>query len=203
MRFASAPPRSRPAMSLVTKTVVDGPEAEVCWSFYDRAFEALRVRAAQRHALTRNEFDDQMLDTRVTKHIVFDPENAGRPVGMATLTNDLSAVPLISPEFYAARWPQFYAGKQIWYVGFLAVDPDYHGTGVLAQMIGSICTVVPQHGGVVAADICQFNQDAMLLPDAFARLAGTFARQPEKQRIDTQVFWAYEFSSSAGVAAAS
>ena len=122
---------------------------------------------------------------------------------MATLTDDLSAVPLISPEFYAARWPQFYAGQQIWYVGFLAVDPYYHGTGVLARMIGSICTVVPQHGGVVAADICQFNQDAMLLPDAFARLVGAFARQPEKQRIDTQVFWAYEFSSSAGVAAAS
>ncbi len=183
-------------MDLVTKTLVAGREAEACWSFYDRAFEPLRVRAALRHALNRNEFEDQMVDGRITKHIVYDAYDLGKPVGMTTLTNDLSAVPLISPEFYEARWPQFYAAQQIWYVGFLAVDPDYHGTGVLAQLIGSMCAVIPGKGGVVTADICQFNQDAMLLPDTFARLAGTFARQPEKQRLDTQVFWGYEFGST-------
>jgi hypothetical protein len=186
-------------MDLVTKTVVEGSEAEACWSFYDRAFEGLRSRAAQRHAQTRSEFDDQMADKRVTKHIVFDAQNVGKPVGMATLTNDLSAVPLISPEFYQARWPQYYADQQIWYVGFLAVDPDYFGTGVLAQMISSICDVVPQHGGVIAADICQFNQDAMLLPDTFGRLARTFNRRVEKQRLDTQVYWGYEFAASTAV----
>jgi hypothetical protein len=183
-------------MDLVTKTVVDGPEAAACWSFYDRAFEALRIRAAQRHALTRSEFDDQMIDSRVSKHIVYDGGNGGKPVGMTTLTNDLKAVPLISPEFYEARWSRLYAEQRIWYVGFLAIDPDYHGTGVLAQMIGSMCSVIPPHGGVIAADICKFNEENMLLPDTFARLAGTFVRQPEKQRLDAQVFWAYEFASS-------
>jgi hypothetical protein len=196
MRLAPEQPISRTAMELVTRPAVEGSEAEACWSFYDRAFESLRVRAAQRHALTRSEFDDQMADKRVIKHIVYAAGNADKPVGMATLTNDLSAVPLISPEFYQARWPQFYAAQQIWYVGFLAVDPDYHGTGVLAQMIGSMCAVIPQDGGVVAADICQFNQDAMLLPDAFGRLAGTFARKPEQHRLDAQVFWGYEFAST-------
>jgi len=183
-------------MDLVTKTVVNGFEAEACWSFYDRAFEALRIRAAQRHALTRDEFDDQMVDGRVTKHIVYDAEHLGKPVGMTTLTNDLKAVPLISPEFYEARWPTFYAEQQIWYVGFLAIDPDYHGTGVLAQMIGSMCAIIPPHGGVIAADICQFNEESLMLPDTFARLAGTFVRQPEKQRLDAQTFWGYEFASS-------
>jgi len=183
-------------MDLVTKPVVDGLEAEACWSFYDRAFEALRIRAAQRHALTRSEFDDQMIDGRVTKFIVYDARIGSKPVGMATLTNDLKAVPLISPEFYEARWPQFYAEQQIWYVGFLAIDPDYHGTGVLAKMIGAMCDVIPLRGGVVAADICQFNEESMMLPDTFARLAGTFRRPPEKQRLDAQVFWGYEFASS-------
>ena len=183
-------------MNLVTKTVVEGSEAGACWSFYDRAFEGLRSRAAQRHAQTQSEFDDQMGDERVSKHIVFDVQNVGKPVGMTTLTNDLSAVPLISPEFYQARWPQFYAAQQIWYVGFLAVDPDYFGTGVLAQMINSICAVIPQQGGVIAADICQFNQDALMLPETFGRLAGTFNRRVEKQRLDTQVYWGYEFTAS-------
>jgi hypothetical protein len=188
--------RLEPAMDLVTKSVVHGPEAEACWSFYDRAFEALRIRAAQRHALTRDEFDDQMVDGRVTKHIVYDAGNRAKPVGMSTLTNDLKAVPLISPEFYEARWPVFYARQQIWYVGFLAIDPDFHGTGVLADLIGSMSSVVPEDGGVVAADICQFNEESMMLPDTFARLAGNFIRPPEQRRLDAQVFWAYEFASS-------
>jgi len=183
-------------MDLVTKTMVDGAEAEACWSFYDRAFEPLRTRAAQRHALTRDEFDDQMIDGRVIKHIVYHPENHRLPVGMTTLTNDLKAVPLIAPEFYEARWPKYYAEQAIWYVGFLAVDPDYHGTGVLARMIGSICSAVPARGGVLAADICQFNEESLMLPETFSRLAGTFSRQPEKLRLDAQVFWGYEFASS-------
>jgi hypothetical protein len=183
-------------MDIVNKTVVDGPEADACWEFYDRAFETLRTRAAQRHAMTRDEFADQMIDGRVTKHIVYDAQIGSKPVGMTTLTNDLKAVPLISPEFYEARWPQFYAEQLIWYIGFLAIDPDYHGTGVLARMVGSLCDVVPPRGGVMAADICQFNQEAMLLPETFARLAGTYSRQPELQRLDAQVFWGYEFASS-------
>lgn len=184
-------------MDLVTKTAVIGPEAEACWSLYDRAFEPLRTRAAQRHALTRSEFDDQMVDSLVTKHLVYGNRDTRNPVGITTLTNDLKAVPLISPEFYAARWPELYAEQRIWYVGFMAIDPDYHGTGVLAQLISSVCSVIPPQGGVVAADICKFNEENMLLPETFARLAGTFTRQPEKQRLDSQVFWAYEFASSA------
>jgi hypothetical protein len=183
-------------MDLVTKTVVDGLEAEACWSFYDRAFEALRVRAAQRHALNRDEFDDQMIDGRVIKHIVYNTDHGIKPVGMTTVTNDLKAVPLISPEFYEAKWPTFYAQQQIWYVGFLAVDPDYHGTGVLAKMIGSICSIIPPRGGVLAADICQFNEESLMLPETFGRLAGTYSRQPERLRLDAQVFWGYEFASS-------
>jgi hypothetical protein len=183
-------------MDLVTKTVVDGPEAEACWSFYDRAFEGLRTRAAQRHALTRAEFDDQMSDERVVKYLVYNPDNISKPVGMATMTNDLQAVPLISPEFYQARWPQFYAQQQIWYIGFLAIDADYHGTGVLAQMIGALTTIVPDQGGIMCVDICSFNEEELKLPETILRLARTFSRHLERHRLDAQVFWGYEFASS-------
>jgi hypothetical protein len=197
MRFAFAPPVPKVTISLVAKPVVAGLEAEACWAFYDRAFEKLRAQAAQRHAMTRSEFEDQMGDPRVIKHIVYNDADSSKPAGMMTLTNDLAAVPLISPEFYQARWPLHYAQQDIWYVGFLAIDPDYHGTGVLAQMIAAMCAVIPSHGGVIATDICQFNQEGTLRPAMFNRLAGTFARQPEQQRLDTQVFWGYEFASAA------
>ncbi len=182
-------------MDLLNTTVVDGHEAEICWSFYDRAFEPLRTRAAQRHALTRDEFDEQMIDGRVSKHVAYENGIGSRPVGLATLTNDLKAVPLIAPEYYEARWPQFYAQQQIWYVGFLVVDPDFQGAGVLTPLIGSVCSSIAPGGGILAADICEFNEEAVGLPETFARVLSTF-RQPETLRLDAQVFWAYEFASS-------
>jgi hypothetical protein len=182
-------------MDLVTKPVVNGAEAEACWNFYDRAFEELRVKAAQRHALTRDEFDDVMVDGRVDK-IIVNHRRTGRPCGMATFTNDLKAVPLISPEYYQARWPQWYAEQKIYYVGFLAVDPDHHGTGVLAQLMNAMCSIVPEQGGMIAADICSFNEDSLRLPEVFARLCGTFRPQPALNRLDAQTYWSYEFASS-------
>jgi GNAT superfamily N-acetyltransferase len=183
-------------MDLVTKPVVTGTEAEACWSFYDRAFEDLRIKAAQRHALTRDEFEDVMVDSRVDKILVTKDRAAG-PCGMATLTNDLKAVPLISPEYYQARWPQFYAEQKIYYVGFLAVDPNYHGTGVLSKLLSSMCDIVPAQGGMIAADICSFNEDVLKLPELFARVFGTFRPKPALNRLDAQTYWSYEFASSA------
>lgn len=184
-------------MQLTTTDLVEGRELDALRTLYDRAFDDLRSRAAQRHALTHAEFDEVMGDKRVTKHVVADLDRAGRPCGLSTLTNDLSAVPLISPEFYAARWPQTYARQQIWYVGFLAIDPDYHGTGVLGHLINSITTRLPSEGSVVAVDICQFNDDQMRLPEVFARLAGTFTTQPTLRRLDAQTYWAYELGTPA------
>ena len=40
-------------MDVVTKTVLDPDELEICWSFYDRAFDGLRDRSATRHSWTR------------------------------------------------------------------------------------------------------------------------------------------------------
>jgi hypothetical protein len=182
-------------MDLVTKPVVTDTEADACWFFYDRAFEHLRTKAAQRHAMTRGEFDDVMVDSRVDKIIATQPDT-GRPCGMTTLTNDLKAVPLISPEFYEARWPQFYAEQKIYYVGFLAVDPDFHGSRVLADLMGSMCAAIPDQGGIIAADICSFNEDVLSLPDMFARVFGTFRPRPALSRLDAQVYWSYEFASS-------
>jgi hypothetical protein len=170
------------------------------WQLYESAFMELRVRAVQRHLLTRDEFDEILADARVIKYVVTrapDPSKtpAGRPrfCALATLTNDLDAIPLISPEYFAARWPMLFEDRLIWYVGFLAVDPDHQGTGANAHLIGGMCAAVAATGGMIAADICEYNEGSMRLPTAFARLARTFSPVIIQQRLDAQVYWAYEF----------
>lgn len=94
------------------------------WSLYENAFDDLRSLAVQRHLMLRPEFDELMLDKRVMKYAVRDEER-GRVAALATMTNDLHAVHLISPEYFQRRWPQLYAEQRIWYVSFVAVEPDY------------------------------------------------------------------------------
>jgi hypothetical protein len=65
------------------------------------------------------------------------------------------------------------------------------------RQVRPIVMVSPATGGVIAADICKFSEAAMRLPAAFARLARTFSPGITQQRLDAQVYWAYEFPTPA------
>jgi ribosomal protein S18 acetylase RimI-like enzyme len=183
-------------VDVVTKTVLDREELDLCWEFYERAFDGFRDRSATRHSWTRAEFDAMMGDPRVNKLVVPDPEKDGRPCGLSTLTNILGAVPWVSPEFYAARWPQHFAQDKIWYVPFVAVDPARHRAGVLSDMVRAMVAVVPDDGGVLATDTCSWIEEALNLSDTLARLGSSDRRAPAKVLLDTQAYWGYEFASS-------
>jgi hypothetical protein len=166
---------------------------EPLWALYGRAFETLRVNAVQSHLMDRRSFEDQLDDARVGKYVVADEERAGRPCALATLTNDLDAMPLVSQDFFAHRWPQLHRDGKVWYLGYLAIDPDYQGTGAVGLAVGRICETVAARGGVVGLDICEYNEATMRLPMAIGRLARTFTPGVTLQRLDAQVYWAYEF----------
>lgn len=179
-----------------TPDVVDGAGRDEGWRLYGTAFDELRTRAVQRHLMFRDEFDGVMADPRVTKYVVADRDHGGRMCGLATMTNFLDAVPLISPDYFAHRWPQRYAERTIWYVGFVAVHPDYQGTGVFATIVGSMCRLVAEAGGVAALDVCRRAEQVYGLPQAIARLNATFAAGGSSERMDEQSYWAYEFPAT-------
>lgn len=186
-------------MELVHKEIVDGDLAEQVWEMYAAAFEPLRTTAVQRHVMLRQEFDDVMCDPRVRKILAVDRPDSGRLVvaGAATLTQDLDAVPLISPDYFAARWPQLFAERRIWYVGFLAVHPDYHGTRAVSVTVGEICRRAAREGGLVAVDICAHNEATIKLPTLLLRLARTFTPRTSLLKLDAQTYWAFDFPEPA------
>ena len=55
----------------------------------------------------RAEFHDVLADERVDKYVVTAPD--GSLAALATMTNELAVVPLISPDYFAHRWPELYA----------------------------------------------------------------------------------------------
>lgn len=163
------------------------------WNFYREAFDELRTQAVQRHVMHRAEFDDQMADARVLKLVGTEDD---RVVGLATLTDDLTAVPLISPDYFESRWPQLYAERRIWYVIFIAARTGRTGTGMFVRLIRGIVEPVTANGGMIAADICAFNESVHALPEMLRRASGRVAGSATRQLLDTQSYWLYEFPAA-------
>jgi hypothetical protein len=181
-------------MELIKSEHLDGPLLETAWELYSSSFEDLRRQAAQRHVMTRGEFDEVMTDKRVLKWLVLDGEGLA---GMATVTNDLGAVPLVSPEYYANRWPDEYAAGRIWYVGFLAVAPRQQGGSVASDLVRGITESVRRTGGLVGVDICAHNESALRLPTTLLRLARIWQPSTRLQRLDAQTYWIYDIPAAA------
>lgn len=182
-------------MELAVHTVIDS-EHGAYWQLYQRAFAELRVTAAQRHVMLHEEFVTVLGDPRVIKYVVQDTAR-DRLSGLATMTNDLEAVPLISPEYFAHRYPGTVATASLWYVGFVAVDPDYQGTGTFGMIIGEACRRVAPSGGVICLDVSEGSEIVHHLPSAIERIGNTFAPGTTKRRLDAQVYWAYQFPTPA------
>jgi hypothetical protein len=161
------------------------------WALYENAFQELRSQAVQRHLMFRSEFEELLADKRVPKYVVRD-EETGRIAALSTMTNDLAAVPLISPEYFERNWPELYAAQQIWYVGFVAVDPEYQGSPAMGGLVEKLCADVDAAGGLVVLDICE-HRSRRLLAAGIERLAGTHLPGLKRTRLDAQVFWGYEF----------
>ncbi|MFI9486240.1 hypothetical protein ACIG47_07590 [Promicromonospora sp. NPDC052451] len=152
---------------VVLRETVSGAVADRFWALYLEAFEPLRTRAAARHVLHRQEFDAEMTDPRVTKLLARDEH--GEAVGLTTLATDLAAVPWVSPEFFAARYPEHAARGAVWYVGFTLVHPHRRSTRTFMDMIDTLVAHLAEHRVVCAYDVSRFNDESLRFADHLRR----------------------------------
>ncbi|MEV0730231.1 hypothetical protein [Polymorphospora sp. NPDC050346] len=178
-------------MRVVAERVLPAEIAEQAWQIYAEAFEEMKIRAVQRHVLYRHEFDEVMTDERVRKLLYVDHRRPDRIRGVATVTDDLSAIPLISPEYFAHHWPDLFAARQIWYVGFLAVHPAARGTGAFARLTREIWRPVLAAGGMAVVDVCRHN-DELGFHRAIHHALGSLGGDVRAEHIDDQSYWIYE-----------
>jgi hypothetical protein len=166
---------------------------EDLWKLYYEAFRELNALAVQRHLMYRHEFVDVMLDNRVQKYLYFDDD--GALCGLSTYTNDLDAVPLISPQYFERRWPQHYAERRIWYVLFVAVK-DGAPVRAFAELIEAMHRTSSVHG-ITALDICRVTDEVRHLPRAVRVLLHRLSGNVRMERLDEQSYWLYEFPNAA------
>src|SRR5918998_1867761 len=137
------------------EAILIGPVAEALLRLYHRAFEPLKVQAAARQVLNREEFLGQLEDHRVDKYVAWDA--SGEPAGIITLTRHLHAVPWISPEFFAARYPEQWARNAVYYLGFALARPTTQEPRFLETAVRMAMETLALERPVIAYDICFYN----------------------------------------------
>jgi len=179
----------------VLDQITDEDLHETVWTLYQDAFEDLNTMAVQRHLMYRSEFDEVMADSRVHKYLAIDDD--GTLCGVATYTNELDAVPLIAPAYFERHWPEHYAAKKIWYIGFVAVSPLSQGREVFANLVEQMYMVASAQNGLVGLDICTYNDDARHMSRIFRLMVSRLSGNMRFNRIDQQSYWLYEFPAAA------
>jgi GNAT superfamily N-acetyltransferase len=182
-------------MSVTTAPTIHDDLLEDAWKLYQQSFDSLRYRAAARHVMYASEFDAVMADARITKYLAHDDN--GMLQGASTMTSDLTALPFLSPEYFAHRWPERYQAGQIFYIGFMAVHPDFIGSGIFGQLVERMTKEVADVDGLAVVDVCADNKDRLHLPRALNSLASTWAPQVQMSTLDTQYYIGYDFARTA------
>jgi hypothetical protein len=180
---------------LKSEPSLDAYRRNEAWARYEDAFASLEPLAVQAHLMTREQFDEQVLDDRLEKIQLLDPD--GNMVGLATVTNNLAAVPLISRRYFEAHYPQAYAARQIWYVPFVAI-PD-SDMGAFTMLIEHVYNLAAPGNGIVVFDACNHNIYQLGFARAIEawtiRLSGGIASAVE---LDAQHFVAFDVTGAHG-----
>jgi hypothetical protein len=177
-------------VTLSVHTSIVDERAEVLWRLYDQTFGPLRYRAAARQVLHRWEFLDEMADARIWKYVV--DTSAGEPVGMMTVTNDLTAIPWISPEYFQVRFPDEAARNAVFYVGFTLAHPRWRHARLFQTMLAAVVQRPVDARGVIAYDICAFNNNSFHFDEQVERTLHRLA-EVSVSRIDEQTYYGATF----------
>jgi hypothetical protein len=171
--------------------VITGPAAESLYRLYHQAFDPLTPRAAARQVLTRNEFLAQLEDHRIDKYVAW--ESGTEPIGIVTVTKDLGAVPWISPEYYAHRFPEQWARNAIYYLGFALVGPAIRRTSFLDTIVQLCVEPLVAERAVIAYDVCSYNNDVLGFSNRISEMLRRFSHS-QPQELDSQIYYGVNFA---------
>jgi len=188
---------TRPAGTVTIDTFdqLDGRLLEQAWELYQERFDELNSRAVQLHLMHRADFNDVMTDPRWTKYVAVD--DRGDLHGLATFTNDLDAVTLISTAYFETTMPEHYKNRRIWYIGFMAIAPAGQAQHTFTRFGKAMYDAATANNGVIAMDFCRYNLDelrlAKIIEMVLWRIAREDGRTATAEELDTQAYYLFEF----------
>lgn len=173
-------------MQVSTQQQLAEHDVAALYPLYLASFEQLLTRAAARHVLSSSEFADEMADPRIDKIVVRDGD---RLLAMTTLTTELRTVAWINPTYFATAFPDAAARGAVFYLGYTLVEPARRRSNALLLMASEVNRRLVEAQGVIAYDICSFN-DAHGVGRLTAKI---FSRAQEIRPMDTQTYYVADY----------
>jgi len=170
--------------------VIHPEHRERFYAMYVELFGPLRTRAPGRQVLHRHEFLDEMADPRILKYVAWSA--TGQPVALSTLTADLTTVPWISADYFAARYPEQTARQAVYYWGFALAQGNPQSTFPFRQILVAIVTKMVREKAVCAYDICGFNNVQLRFAAHLQSVGGRFVNTTAEV-LDTQTYYGAAF----------
>lgn len=165
------------------------PALADAWVFYQDSFSEINRQAAQSHLMGRADFDNLMSDPMIGKWLAM---RGGRIVGMAVMTDDLDAWPLISRLSYQRRWP----GRRIFYIGFVACAP--RAVHAFSVLIGRMYEEVIAADGLAAMDFSGVTVEQRRIASRTDALLRRLNPNAHGELFDRQEFWVWDFRPPEG-----
>lgn len=182
------PLTSAPRAQITRELTIVGERAEALWQIYHEAFAPLAELAMQQHLWTRDEILAELANPDIVKFV---GTSGDEPVGLCMVTNELESVPMISPEFLRARYPEQAARNAIFYGVVIFVRTGYRGRTLFARLGTHAGQEAATKSGVIVFDVCSFNRMHASLDDNLRRLAQSFPNS-SMDLLDQQSWFAIE-----------
>ena len=177
-----------------TVTDVDNDLMKHLWELYCDTFTPLAIEAIQRHVMFWDEFVSLIGDPNVTKYLAEDEHGLA---ALALLTTDLTAVPLVSPDYFQHHWPELYDDRRIFYVPFVCVRQQPKApTSTFAQLITDMSRPVAESRGIAVMDYCTANVERGLPKVSRAIISRAHGRDVPVTMADQQSFWTYDLTGN-------
>jgi hypothetical protein len=180
-------------MTVTQQPTIAAPPVAEAWALYADTFAEVNELAAQRHLMTLDEFVDVYHNPNVRKFFAYD---GGELVGMSVLTNKLDEWPLISPRYFARRWPEQYEREAIWYIGFVGVTPNHSHS--FRDLIRQMYAYVISNNGMGVMDFCTYNLVDRRLGEVTHKLLSHINRDASMEVVDAQTTVLYRFDLPQG-----
>jgi hypothetical protein len=174
-------------MRMTKDCVLSDQVSSVLYGIYTSAFDPLRTRAAARHMLTAAEFAAEMKDPRIDKYVVWNTDDL--PIGLTTLTCDLSAIPWVSKEYYTSRYPDAAAAGLLFYLGYILVGSPYRRSSAMIMMTSEVNRRLSLAHGVLGFDVCGYNDANGIGPHIKTLLSAS----DRIDRLDVQSYYGADF----------
>lgn len=182
-------------MSTIDIVEMTAPTTQVrehdAFDFYTEVFADIDELSANRHLLTRDEFNEIWRDAETRKYIAVRRTN--EIVGMSAVTNRLDHVPLVSPRYFAKKYPRNYLDGTLWYIKFVGTlrGKQNHQTNLFRALIHQMYPLVKD--GVSIMDYSHYNVQLRRLPYTAKALLAEIDPRVAAVKICEQQFWAYSF----------